>query len=661
MVAGDHHGADMRPLGGDDRFSCFGARRIDHADQAEQHEVVLHALGKIDLDIALGGRLRVDAERLGWHGAGGDGQRAQRLLGEPFVALQEVGASFFRERDGLAVLPKEAALRQQHLRRALDEDAQVVGIFAVDMDRGVTLALGRERDFGDARKPLQLGGVDAELARGDDQRAFGRVALHHPPALALHQRRVVGERCGPQQFRDGVAVRRALVDRLALDREVALGDVAAAADVDQRVGGGDGAHRHLVAGQRAGLVRADHGGGAEGFDRRQLADDGVGRRHPPHAEAQAHGDDGGQRLGDRGDGERHREQEQPEHDVERERGGAEQAGREHHGADSEHDDAEPLAGAVEFLLQRRRLLLGRLQQACDAADFGRHAGGDHHGAAAAVGGDRAGEQHVAAVAEADVAFDRLELLRHRHALAGQRRLVGLKVRHLDEAGIRRNLVAGFDQHDVAGDDVMGRDALPIAVANDRGLRRGQRHQRADRFLRARLLDEPEHRVEDDDRHDDDRFVGQRALARVLQHPFDHRNHNGDQQDDHQEIFELLQQPFPPRRFRRALQPVRAVLLQAIVRFGLAQAARGVAPEQGQHRRRRHAMRGACAGRFVVLGNRGLFVARRFDGGFLMQVHDAILVVNSKRAVGRRRSAGGPWCERRDGHWSRCGASKIRTS
>ncbi len=45
---------------------------------------------------------------------------------------------------------------------------------------------------------------------------------------------------------------------------------------------------------------------------------------------------------------------------------------------------------------------------------------------------------------------------------------------------------------------MGGDALPVAVANHRGFRGGQRHQRADRFLRARLLDEPEHSVEHDD-------------------------------------------------------------------------------------------------------------------------------------------------------------------
>ena len=64
MVAGDHHGADVRPLGGDDGVSGLGARRVDHADQAEQHEIVLDALGQLDLDVALGGRLRIDAERL---------------------------------------------------------------------------------------------------------------------------------------------------------------------------------------------------------------------------------------------------------------------------------------------------------------------------------------------------------------------------------------------------------------------------------------------------------------------------------------------------------------------------------------------------------------------------------------------------------------------
>ena len=97
---------------------------------------------------------------------------------------------------------------------------------------------------------------------------------------------------------------------------VALRNVAAAADLDDRVGGGDGAHGHLVAGERAGLVRADHGRGTQRLDRRQLAHDGMGRSHAAHAEAQADRHDRRQRLRNGGDRERHGEQEQAEHDVE---------------------------------------------------------------------------------------------------------------------------------------------------------------------------------------------------------------------------------------------------------------------------------------------------------------------------------------------------------
>ena len=133
--------------------------------------------------------------------------------------------------------------------------------------------------------------------------------------------------------------------------------------------------------------------------------------------------------------------------------------------------------------------------------------------------------------------------------------------------VRRDLVAGLDQHDVAWDDLVGRDALALAVADHRGFRRGQRHQRAHRFFGARLLEEAQQRIEDDDHQDDDRLVGQRALARILQQPLDHRDDSRDQKDDDEEVLELLEQPLPPRRFRRALEPVRTVLLEAVLRFG----------------------------------------------------------------------------------------------
>ena len=170
----------------------------------------------------------------------------------------------------------------------------------------------------------------------------------------------------------------------------------------------------------------------------------------------------------------------------------------------------------------------------------------------------------------------------RHAFAGQRRFVGLQVGLLDDAGIGRDLVAGLDQHDVAGHDVVGGDPLALAVAHHGRFRRGQRHQRAHRFLGARFLDEAEQGVQHDDRQDDDRLIGQGALARILQQPFDHRDDDGDQQDDHQEILELLEQAPPPGRFRRALQPVAAHGGQAPLGLGLAQTARAVGAERLDH-------------------------------------------------------------------------------
>ena len=116
-----------------------------------------------------------------------DRERPQGLPGKPFVALQELGAARIAERLGLARLPDVAALGEQDFRRAFDEDAQLGRIVEIGVHRGVALALRRERDFGDTRQAFEIGRADAELARGDHQSAFGRVAVHGPASVALRQ------------------------------------------------------------------------------------------------------------------------------------------------------------------------------------------------------------------------------------------------------------------------------------------------------------------------------------------------------------------------------------------------------------------------------------------------------------------------------------------
>ena len=115
----------------------------------------------------------------------------------------------------------------------------------------------------------------------------------------------------------------------------------------------DRSHGHLVARERAGLVRGDHGGGAERLDRREPAHDGVASSHASHADREHRGDDGGQPLRHRGDGERDAEQQDFD-----QRAGAAHAMHQHDRGDhrdgDRHDDhAEHLADVIELALQRR--------------------------------------------------------------------------------------------------------------------------------------------------------------------------------------------------------------------------------------------------------------------------------------------------------------------
>jgi len=213
------------------------------------------------------------------------------------------------------------------------------------------------------------------VVREAGPKAFAAALAGGTNLLVMDKRRIVGERRRAQgAFHRATQIRG---ERGAVPGELPFRAITAAADLNLRAGGEDRAHRHLVARQRARLVRADNGCGAERFDRRQLADDGVGGGHAADAKAQADCDDGRQRLWNGGDRERHREQEQAQDGIEIGDRAREQSGREHDRADPQHDHAEALAGAVELLLQRGRLFLRGFQQSGNAADFGLHAGCDH--------------------------------------------------------------------------------------------------------------------------------------------------------------------------------------------------------------------------------------------------------------------------------------------
>ena len=135
---------------------------------------------------------------------------------------------------------------------------------------------------------------------------------------------------------------------------------------------------------------------------------------------------------------------------------------------------------------------------------------------------------------------------------------------LDQPRVGRNGVAFFDEDDVAGHELARRDALPLAVPNDVGVRRRHLAQRRHRLFRARLLDVAHERVEQHDGEDRDRFVGQRGVALIQPQPAEIER--GDEQQDDEDILELGEK-LPPcgyRAFRRQL--VLAVAFEPFLRL-----------------------------------------------------------------------------------------------
>ena len=254
-------------------------------------------------------------------------------------------------------------------------------------------------------------------------------------------------------------------------------------------------------------------------------------------------------------------------------------GADHHGRDRDDAGAQQPADAVELPLQRRSLLLRRLQQRGDPSDLGSHAGGRHHGLPVPAGREGAAEHHVAAVAQPGPGRKRGGVLGDRQAFTRQRGL-----RHMQHGRVRHPRVGGhgvalLDQDEVAGHEVGSGDAPAHPVPHDASLRRGHPAQRRHGLLGPGLLCVAHQSVEQHDREDRHGLVGQGS--RAVRQP-QGRRHEGrkDQQYD-EDILELGQRLAPGRHGRLRGQLVPAVPGQAPRRLCLAQPALRIGAERGQ--------------------------------------------------------------------------------
>ena len=142
----------------------------------------------------------------------------------------------------------------------------------------------------------------------------------------------------------------------------------------------------------------------------------------------------------------------------------------------------------------------------------------------------------------------------RRRFPSERRFLGLKRGHLQQAHIGRHHRAGVQQHDVARHQLLCGNAVRAAVAQHARHGRGQLAQGRDRRLGAIFLDEADHGIEHDNHQNHDR------VGDIADHPGDH---GGSQQHHDHEIGELVEEhahrPAPPpfdERIRTMLHQAR---------------------------------------------------------------------------------------------------------
>ena len=533
VVTGDHPDSDARVAALGDGLAGLGAGRVDDADERDEHdpvEQVHRVLGALDV---VGGEV-----------ARPEGEHPHALLGQLGVAAGVALAGGVVQGQDLGAAEVAVGAAGQHVRCALDEapDDVATGPVGPVVESGHELVVGVERHLRHPRPlPAKRPGVDATLLGQHQQRTLGRVADH----LAVAQLAV-----GAQGHRQQHVLDRAGQGRAVGGPDPALGRVALTGDGEPAPGEPQLPGGHLVQGQRAGLVRADLRGAAQRLHRGEPLDDGAAPGEPggPHGQGERH--HRGQPLRDGRDGQRHGADEQLAEVLP-----AHQAQHEHHHDHRRGDDRQRPGQRGDLTLQRSGLRLRLVQHARDATDLGVHPGRGDHQLPGSSGNRGVHEDHGGPVTQGRVRADvRGRGLGHRLRLTGQRRLLHLQPGRGEQPPIGGHPVPRLQRHHIPDHQLRRVQVLhPPVPTHGRG---GHQHvlECLQRCLRARLLNEPDGRVEQYHRRDDHRGLPLPGHGQA--------DHSGDQQDDDQQVLELPQKRLPPWLTPRLGQPVRTIPLQS---------------------------------------------------------------------------------------------------
>ena len=152
--------------------------------------------------------------------------------------------------------------------------------------------------------------------------------------------------------------------------------------------------------------------------------------------------------------------------------------------------------------QRRLQRTYRGHHLVDAPQFRVGARRDNHSGGPPCSHQGSGECHPFPISDRCLLGHGVRGLVDRNRLAGKRRLLRPQVLHVHQAKVRRDLVPGFEKHDVARNQHLRRDHSNLLAAQRSGFRREHVADRIQRLLRFALLNEAEQRIDEHDTQND---------------------------------------------------------------------------------------------------------------------------------------------------------------
>ena len=285
-------------------------------------------------------------------------------------------------------------------------------------------------------------GVAAVFLLGSDKAGIGaqRTALHQKAELVV---------IGSQPL-------------LAIGLDIAYGRVTDSRDLVLALNGPQVIDSHLVLGEGAGLIGADNARRAQSLNGAELLHQGVALAHALNGHGERQRDRGQQALGNKGDDHAQGEDERRRQTVVHKQ----HVKQEEHDAHAHGEQRDLLGQAVKLALQGAFGVLHVLREAGDLAKLSCHADLRDDHAAVALGNRSAGEYEVRRLGSGEIGLEYgVGGLSHRIGFSRERRLIDLQVGSAHNATICRDLIALGQDHDIAGNEVLGKYLGLLAVAN----------------------------------------------------------------------------------------------------------------------------------------------------------------------------------------------------